>query len=54
MDLFEAIMRRRSVRTFTSETVPDEVVDTIVDAARWAPSAGNFQAWDIIVVKNLG
>ena len=52
VDLFEAIMRRRSVRTFTSETVPDEVVDTIVDAARWAPSAGNCQARDFIVVKN--
>jgi len=52
VDLFEAIQERRSVRAFTPEAVPDEVVDTIVDAARWAPSAGNCQARDFIVVKD--
>ncbi len=52
MDLFEAILKRRSMRAFTSEAVPDEVIDTIVDAARWAPSAGNCQARDFIVVKD--
>jgi nitroreductase len=52
VDLFEVILERRSVRAFTPEAVPDEVVDTIVDAARWAPSAGNCQARDFIVVKD--
>lgn len=52
MDLFEAILERRSVRAFTPESVPDEVVDTILDAAQWAPSAGNCQARDYIVVED--
>jgi nitroreductase len=52
VDLFETIMKRRSVRAFTSKALPDKVVDTIVDAARWAPSAGNCQTRDFIIVKN--
>jgi len=52
VDLFEAILERRSVRAFTPEAVPDEVVEPILDAARWAPSAGNCQARDFIVVKD--
>ncbi len=54
MDLFQAIHGRRSVRAFSSETVPDALVEVMVDAARWAPSAGNCQARDIIVVKDPG
>lgn len=52
MDLFEAILERRSVRAFTPEAVPDEVVDTILDAAQWAPSAGNCHAREYIVVED--
>ena len=52
MDLFEAIRGRRSVRAFTKEDVPDEVVEKLIDAARWAPSAGNIQPWEFVVVRN--
>lgn len=42
---------RRSIRGFTGETVPEELIDKILEAARWAPSAGNSQPWEFVVVK---
>jgi nitroreductase len=52
MDVFEAIKGRRSVRAFTSKPVSDDDVKTILDAARQAPSAGNLQPWEFIVVRD--
>ena len=51
MDVFEAIKNRRSVRAFTREEVSEEEVKRLIDAARWAPSAGNIQPWEFIVVR---
>jgi nitroreductase len=52
MDLFEAIRERRSVRAFKTTPVPDELIDKVLEAAQWAPSAGNLQARSFIVVKD--
>jgi len=52
LDVFEAIKSRRSVRAFTSEPVSDAEVEKLIDAARWAPSAGNIQPWEFIVVRD--
>jgi len=52
MDVFEAIKGRRSVRAYTDEDVPEEAVEKILDAARWAPSAGNLQSWEFVVVRD--
>ena len=52
MNVFEAIMNRRSVRAFTNEPVSDEEVMKLIDAARWAPSAGNIQPWEFVVVRD--
>lgn len=52
MDVFEAIKGRRSVRAFTNEPVSDEEVTQLIDAARWAPSAGNIQPWEFVVVRD--
>ncbi|MEQ8187761.1 MAG: nitroreductase family protein [Candidatus Eremiobacterota bacterium] len=52
MELFEAIRKRRSIRQFTSEYVPDDYVNKILEAAILAPSAGNLQSWYFIVVRN--
>lgn len=52
MDLFEAIKGRRSIRTFKATPVPEESLSEILKAASLAPSAGNFQAWEFIVVKD--
>ena len=53
MDVFEAIRTRRSIRAFTEEEVSEETIEKILDAARWAPSAGNIQPWIFVVVKRM-
>ncbi|MBI2709493.1 MAG: nitroreductase family protein [Actinobacteria bacterium] len=50
MELEDAIRRRRMVRSFTDEAVPTALVDRLVDLARRAPSAGNSQGWDLLVL----
>ncbi len=51
MDVFEAIKGRRSIRAFQNRDIPQETVDKLIDAARWAPSAGNIQPWEFIIVR---
>ena len=52
MDVLEAIKGRRSIRAFKSQAVSTEIVEKLIDAARWAPSAGNIQPWEFIIVRN--
>jgi nitroreductase len=50
--LLEVMRRRRSIRSFRPDPVPDGLVDRILEAARWAPSAGNRQAHRFLVVTS--
>lgn len=52
MDLFEAIHKRRSVRRFKPDPVTAETLHRVLDAARWAPSAGNMQSAEFIIVRD--
>lgn len=52
MDCFEAIQKRRSVRSYEPIPVPIERLKAILEAARLAPSAGNIQPWRFIVVMD--
>jgi len=52
MDVFECIRTRRSVRKFKDKQVPWDNIVTIMQAGKYAPSAGNLQNWKFIVVKN--
>ena len=52
MDVYEAIKTRRSVRAYQDKPVPDEVLDRVLEAARWAPSARNLQPFKLVVVKD--
>jgi nitroreductase len=52
MELFKAIKSRRSIRKFKDDTVEDELIEKIVEAGIWAPSAGDLQSWDAIIVKD--
>jgi len=54
MDIFEAIDSRRSVRQYTSVPVSEEAIRKVLEAAMMAPSAGNGQPWQFIVVKDRG
>ena len=53
MDLVKAIEERHSVRGFTGEDVPLDVIEETLRMGNLAPSAGNLQARDFIVVRNL-
>lgn len=53
MDVLEAIKGRRSIRTFQNIDVPPETVEKLIEAACWAPSAGNIQPWEFIIVRKL-
>src|SRR3989344_7715175 len=53
MNVFEAIATRRSIRKFTSQDIPMEILGIVLDSGRYAPSAGNIQNWRFIIVKNL-
>jgi len=44
MDILEIIKNRRSVREFQKKEIPEEVVEKLMEALIWAPSAGNLQS----------
>jgi nitroreductase len=52
MDILEAIRTTRAVRRFTAEPVSDEEVMTCIEAATQAPSGGNIQPWQFLVVTD--
>ncbi len=52
MEVFEAVQRRKSIRSYESKTIPAEVMDRILESARLSPSASNRQPWHFIVVKD--
>ena len=52
MELSEVMRTAFSARDFTDEVVPDEVLERILDAARFAPSGGNRQGWRVVVVRS--
>jgi nitroreductase/NAD-dependent dihydropyrimidine dehydrogenase PreA subunit len=47
-----AVLERRSVRNFTDEPVPDHLIRRVLEAGRFAPSAGNCQPWQFIVITD--
>jgi len=52
MEFNQLIQDRRSVRAFRPDSVPDETVEALLAAAVRAPSAGNLQAWEFVVVRD--
>jgi nitroreductase len=52
VDLMDGIKGRRSIRKYKPDPVPEEVLRTVLEAVRWAPSWANTQCWRVIVVKD--
>ncbi len=52
MDVFEAIKGRRSIRSYKKQDVPDDIVRKLVEAAILAPSAGNIQPYQLVIVRS--
>ena len=52
MDIDEIITSRTSIRTFKPDPIDDETIDVALRLANQAPSAGNLQARDFVVIKS--
>jgi len=52
MDILKAIKERRSIRDFKKKEIPEGIVDKLIDALVWAPSAGNLQSRKFYFIKN--
>jgi len=50
--LFNIIKERRTVRKYKSTPVPEKHIEKIINAARFAPTAGNQQPWMFLVIRN--
>jgi nitroreductase len=53
-DVFAVVHRQRACREFRDESVEDDVVERVLDAATFAPSAENRQPWVFVVVRDPG
>jgi nitroreductase len=54
METMQAIRGRRSVRAYTADPVPRQVIAQVLDAAHWAPSGSNRQRWRVTVLAGPG
>jgi nitroreductase len=52
MDVFEAIRKRRAVRTYTDRPVTDEVLDRLLRSSLRAPTGSGAQAWGLMVIRD--
>lgn len=52
MEVMQAIRGRRTVRSYSTETVTDKQINALIEAAVQAPSAMNLQPWSFCVVRD--
>jgi len=52
MEVLEAIKTRRSIRKYRADPIDDQTIETVLEAAHWAPSWKNTQCWRFIVVRD--
>ncbi len=53
MNLFDLMIKRRSVRCFKDTKIPDEIINNLVQVANNAPSGGNIQPISIIIIQKV-
>ncbi|MHA2287384.1 MAG: nitroreductase family protein [Promethearchaeota archaeon] len=51
-DFLTFLKERRTIRSFINKAIPDNEIEMILEAGRWAPSAHNYQPWEFIVIKS--
>jgi len=51
-DVWEVLSTARTIRRFTDEPVDDAVLTRCLQAATWAPSGANAQAWRFVLLRN--
>jgi len=52
VELYEAMSSLRAVRRLKPDSIPDDVLERVLQAAAWAPTGGNVQPFRIVVVKD--
>jgi nitroreductase len=50
--VMEVIAGRRSIRRYTLQPVPEDMLRDVLAAAQWAPSWANTQCWEIVVIRD--
>jgi len=53
MNLYDMMMKRRSVRVFNDQEIPESIIEQLLDVANQAPTGGNIQPLSIILVRSL-
>ncbi len=51
-EFLDLVHTRRSIRRFKNTAVPDELLEKILEASRWAMSGANAQPWEFVVVRD--
>lgn len=51
-NILDVIVSRRTVRQYKADPIPDKLLDSVLEAARWAPTGHSDQPWKLIVVKD--
>lgn len=51
-NLVNFLKRLRAIRQFRPDPIPQEIVDAVLDVARWSGSASNKQPWEFVVIRN--
>lgn len=52
MDVIDVLKKRRSVRAYLDKPIPKDILEKIIDLARFAPTARNVQPWEFVVVTD--
>ena len=53
MDILGTIKSRRSIRKFSNDPVPEELIEKVLEAGRWAPSGLNNQPWRFALIRDV-
>lgn len=53
MDILKVIKERRSIRDFQKKDIPEKIMNNLIEALIWAPSAGNIQARKFYFIKDI-
>ncbi|MFE8698426.1 oxygen-insensitive NADPH nitroreductase [Cytobacillus sp. FJAT-53684] len=51
-DITRLLQSHRSIRKYTEDSIPDNILKNILSCAQWAPSSHNVQAYSVIIVRN--
>ena len=52
MELMDVILKRRSIRKYTGEDIPEETLNQILQAGLLAPTSRNLRPWEFYVVRD--